>query len=133
MMRNENLSEDRSGPGYHQRKYEGGRGGLDDPESRECGHLDQGEQVDLLQRDVAQVHRVGLVLRGHEEQETPVYELHPVQGVHAHVHEDAVQDGHGDELEDGGELDGEPGEEEDTDAGDSLLPDPLELWSISWS
>ena len=126
-MRNENLSEvETGGPGYHQGKYQRGRSGLDNPESCQGSHLDQSEQVDLLQRDVAQVHRVGLVLRGHEEQETPVYELHPVQGVDAHVHEDAVQDGHGDELEDGGELDREPGEEEHTDAGDPLLPDQLE-------
>ena len=118
---------------HHQRENQRGLGGLDDPERRQGAHLDQSEDVDLEERDVSEVEIVGLVLGWHQHQEQSVYELHPVQGVDAHVHEDAVQDGHGDELEDGGKLDGEPGEEEDTDAGDSLLPDPLKLWSISWS
>ena len=87
--------------------------------------------MDLEERDVAEVQIVGLVLGWHQHQEQPVYELHPVQGVDAHVHQDAVQDGHGDELEDGGELDGEPGEDEDTGPGDSLLSDSLELWRVS--
>ena len=88
--------------------------------------------MDLEERDVTEVEVVGLVLGRHQHQEQPVDELHPVQGVDAHVHEDAVQDGHGDELEDGGELDGESGEDEDTGAGDPLLPDSLELRGVSW-
>ena len=63
------------------------------------------------------------MLDWHKYQEHPINELHPFEGVDPHVHQDPVQDRHGNELEDGGELDREPGEEEHTDAGDSLLPD----------
>ena len=112
---------------HHQRENQWGLGGLDDPERCQGAHLDQSEDVDLEERDVTEVEVVGLVLGWHQHQEQPVDELHPVQGVDAHVHEDAVQDGHGDELEDGGELDREPSEEEHTDASDPLLPDQWEL------
>ena len=45
------------------------------------------------------------MLDWHKYQEQPINELHAFEGVDPHVHQDAVQDGHGDELEDGGELD----------------------------
>ena len=82
--------------------------------------------MNLLERHVAEVEVIRLVLDRHEHQEHPVNELHPLERVDPHVHQDPVQDRHGDELEDGGELDREPGEEEYTDAGDPLLPDQLE-------
>ena len=37
---------------------------------------------------------VGLVFGWHEQNETPVNELHPTQGGEAHVHQDTVQDRH---------------------------------------
>ena len=60
---------------------------------------------DLFQRNVSQIHGVGLMLGWHEEKQASVNELHAPEGVDPHEHQDPVQDRHGDELEDGGELD----------------------------
>ena len=128
-----NIWQSQTGLCYHEGKYEGGGRGLDDPEGGQGRHLDGREQVDLPERDVPQIHRVWLVLGRHEEQHTPVYKLHSIECVDPHVHEDAVEDRHGDVFEDGGELDGESGEYEDTDARDSLLSHPLKLRSVARS
>ena len=78
--------------------------------------------MNLLERHVAEVEVVRLVLDRHEHEEHPVNELHPLERVDPHVHQDPIEDGHGYKLEDGGELDREPGEEEHKDAGHTLLP-----------
>ena len=44
-----------------------------------------------------------MVLDRHEEEEDAVEELDPVDRGHAHVEEDAEENGRGDELEDGGQ------------------------------
>ena len=54
---------------------------------------------------MSEVKIVWLVLAGHEHQEQPVNELHPIEGVDTHVHEDTVQDRHGDELENWSKFD----------------------------
>ena len=71
---------------------------------------------------MSQVEIVRLVLPRHEDKEKPVNELHPIQGVDPHVHEDTVQDRHGDELENRSELHREPSKQEDADTAHSLLP-----------
>lgn len=46
---------------YHDREDDGSHGGLEDPEEGQAHHLQEGEEVDPAQRDVAQVDEVGLV------------------------------------------------------------------------
>lgn len=112
---------------HHGEDNSGGRG-LDGPEDDEAGQLHHGEDVDLPQRDVAQVDQVRLVFGRHAEQfdaveqlqdgqtdirdtETQtadglagrtdtVTDLNAFERGHSHVEEDAVQDGHRDELKD---------------------------------
>ena len=48
--------------------------------------------MDAVEGHAAQVGPVGLVLLGHEEEQDPLEELDAVQGSHAHLQEDAVQD-----------------------------------------
>ena len=107
---------------YHEREDEGGGGGLDDPECGQGARLDGREQVHLLQGDVAQVEVVRLVLHRHQHQEHAVYELHPLQRVDAHVHEDPVQDRHGDVEQDGRQLHRQPRQQEHADPRHPLLP-----------
>ena len=47
---------------------------------------------------MSQVKVVRLVLAGHEHQEQSVNELHPIEGVDPHIHEDTIQHRHRDEL-----------------------------------
>ena len=61
-------------------------------------------QSHLLERNMSQIKVIWLVLSWHEDQEEPVNELHPIEGVDPHVHEDSVQHRHRDELENRGEL-----------------------------
>lgn len=46
---------------YHDRKYDSSHGGFEDPEEGQAHHLQEGEEVDPAQRDVAQVDKVRLV------------------------------------------------------------------------
>ena len=48
---------------------------------------------------MSEIHVVRLVLSGHQHQGDSIDELHPVQGVDPHIHEDPVQHWHRDELE----------------------------------
>ena len=43
-----------------------------------------------MKRDMSEVGVVGLVLLGDDEEGEAVDELHAVQGVHPHVHQDPV-------------------------------------------
>ena len=54
---------------------------------------------------MSEVKIVWLVLAGHEHQEQPVDELHPIEGVDPHVHKDTIQDRHGGELQDWSKFD----------------------------
>ena len=64
---------------------------------------------------MSEVKIVWLVLAGHEHQEQPVDELHPIGGVDPHVHKDTIQDRHGDELQDWSKFDRQSSEKKDTD------------------
>lgn len=46
---------------YHDREYDSSHSGLEDPEEGQAHHLQEGEEVDPAQRDVAQVDKVRLV------------------------------------------------------------------------
>lgn len=46
---------------YHDREYDGSHGRFEDPEEGQAHHLQEGEEVDPAQRDVAQVDEVWLV------------------------------------------------------------------------
>lgn len=46
---------------YHDREYDSSHGGLEDPEEGQAHHLQEGEEMDPAQRDVAQVDEVRLV------------------------------------------------------------------------
>ena len=46
---------------YHDREYDSSHGRLEDPEEGQAHHLQEGEQMDPAQRDVAQVDKVRLV------------------------------------------------------------------------
>ena len=87
----------------------------------------------FFQRHMSQVHGVWLMLGRHEEQQTPINELHSSERVDTHEHEDTIEDRHGDELEDGRKFDGETSEDEDTGPSDSLLSHSHEHWSFSRS
>lgn len=60
---------------YHHRKDDGGSGRFNDPEEHQAGELDEGEQVNLPQRNMSQVDEVWLVLSWHPKQLQPVEEL----------------------------------------------------------
>lgn len=47
---------------YHDREYDSSHGGFEDPEEGQAHHLQEGEEVDPAQWDVAQVDEVRLVL-----------------------------------------------------------------------
>lgn len=46
---------------YHDREYDSSHGRLEDPEEGQAYHLQEGEQMDPAQRDMAQVDKVRLV------------------------------------------------------------------------
>jgi len=46
---------------YHDREYDSSHGRLKDPEEGQAHHLQEGEQMDPAQRDMAQVNKVRLV------------------------------------------------------------------------
>lgn len=60
---------------HHHGEDDGGACRLDGPEDDKAAELDRGEDVDLPQRDVAQVDQVRLVLGRHAEQLDPIEEL----------------------------------------------------------
>lgn len=60
---------------HHDRENDGRHGGLEDPEQRQAQDLDEGEEVDLPEGDVPQVHQVGLVLGRHQQQLETIHEL----------------------------------------------------------
>lgn len=60
---------------YHDREDDGSHGGLEDPEQGQAHHLQEGEEVDPAQRDVAQVDEVGLVFQRHQEQLQTIHKL----------------------------------------------------------
>ena len=43
--------------------------------------------MNLLQRNMPEVDVVGLMLGGHEDEENPVNELHSLQSVDTHIHQ----------------------------------------------
>ena len=57
----------------------GGGVGLDDPEPHQGEQLDDGEEVDPLDGHVLEVHVVGLVLSGYEQEAEPVEKLQPYE------------------------------------------------------
>ena len=71
---------------------------------------------------MSEVEIVRLVLPWHEDKKESVDKLHSVEGVYPHVHENTVQDRHGDELEDWSQLDRQTREEKDANSRHSLLP-----------
>lgn len=60
---------------HHHGEDDGSGRGLDGPEDDEAGQLHHSEDVDLPQRDVAQVDEVRLVFGRHAEQFDPVEQL----------------------------------------------------------
>lgn len=46
---------------YHDREYDSSHGGFEDPEEGQAHHLQEGEEVDPAQWDVAQIDKVRLV------------------------------------------------------------------------
>lgn len=50
---------------YHDREYDGGHGGLEDPQQSQAEDLDEGEEVDLPEGNVSQVNQVRLMFRRH--------------------------------------------------------------------
>lgn len=59
----------------HHGEDDGSLGGLDDPQQDQTAQLDDGEKMDLPQRDVTEIDEVGLVLSWHAEQREAVEEL----------------------------------------------------------
>lgn len=60
---------------YHDRKYDGSDSGLEDPQQSQAEDLDEGEEVDLPERNVAQVNQVRLMFRRHQKQLETIHEL----------------------------------------------------------
>lgn len=60
---------------YHDGEDDGEEGGFEDPEYGQADDLQEGEEMDPPERHVAQVGKVRLVLRWHQEQLDPVPEL----------------------------------------------------------
>lgn len=60
---------------YHHGENDGSSGGFNDPQKHQAAELDDGEQVDLSQRDVSQVNKVRLVFRRHPKQPQTIKEL----------------------------------------------------------
>ena len=65
---------------YHHGEHHGCGRGLDDPQQNQTGQLDQREDMDLPQRNVAQVDQIWLVLGRHSEQLDTVKELWRTEG-----------------------------------------------------
>lgn len=63
----------------HHGEDDGSLGGLDDPQQDQTAQLDDGEEVDLPQRDVTKIDEVGLVLGRHAEQREAVIELEEIK------------------------------------------------------
>lgn len=59
----------------HDGEDNGHEGGFEDPEDSQAGNLDQCEEMDPPQGDVAEVGEVRLVLRGHQVELDPIPEL----------------------------------------------------------
>lgn len=109
----------------HDREDDGHKGGFENPEDSQAGDLDESEEVDPPQGDMAEVGEVRLVLGGHQVELDPIPELSKKQetgellrdptnsfdswwpstyldaaeGSHAHVEKDAVEHRHRDELQ----------------------------------
>lgn len=60
---------------YHDREYDGGHGGLEDPQQSQAEDLDEGEEVDLPEGNVSQVNQVRLMFRRHQKQLKTIHEL----------------------------------------------------------
>lgn len=73
---------------YHHRKHDGSTGCLNDPEEHQATELDDGEQVNLAERNMPQVDEVWLVFRWHPKQPQPVKELY--KGQHDHTDTDFI-------------------------------------------
>lgn len=63
----------------HHGEDDGSLGGLDDPQQDQTAQLDDSEEVDLPQRDVTEIDKVGLVLGRHAEQCEAVVELEKIK------------------------------------------------------
>jgi len=98
---------------------------LDDPECNKTGKLDSCENVDPLERHLAQEHVVWLILEGHEHDEDAVEELQTFEGGGAHVKEHSEQNRHGDVAKNRGQRHGQTNHQKDHNVGDALLPDVL--------
>lgn len=60
---------------YHHGEDDGSPGGFDDPEENQTAELDDGEQMNLSERDVSQVNEVWLVFSRHPEQSQTIKKL----------------------------------------------------------
>ena len=82
---------------------------------------------------LSQVREIGLVFGRHEDDAQTVVELHLAQRSDAHVEEDAVQDGHGDELEHGRHEHGQTDQQEDDEMRQPLFPArPRPMSILEW-
>ena len=70
-----------------------------------------------------EVDVVRLVLVRHQHQRQSVDELHAVQGVDTHVHQDTVKNRHGNILQYWCKFHGETSEQEYANTGHTLLPE----------
>ena len=60
---------------YHEREDDGRLGCLDEPKKDKAGELDQGEEMDPPELDMAEVHVVRLMFGWDQVQEDAVHEL----------------------------------------------------------
>lgn len=60
---------------YHHGENDSSGQRFDDPEQNQAAELGDGEQVNLPQRDVSQIDKIWLVLRGHTDEFQAVKEL----------------------------------------------------------
>lgn len=60
---------------YHDGEDDGSHGGLEDPQQSQAEDLDEGEEVDLPERNVSQVNQVGLMFRRHQKQLKTIHKL----------------------------------------------------------
>ena len=70
---------------------------------------------------MSEVDVVRLVLARHEHQCQPINELHAIQGVDTHVHQNTIQDRHGDILQYRCKFYREASKQENTNTGHTLL------------
>lgn len=60
---------------YHDREYDGGHSGFEDPQQSQAEDLDEGEEVDLPEGNVSQVNQVRLMFRRHQKQLKTIHKL----------------------------------------------------------